>query len=101
MILALWCCRPDRVKVPPLRGIWAPRQHERNLILFIDADVCVQPNTLSRVIRSFEADPDQAALFGSYDDTPAKQDFLSQYRNLMHHFVHQRSRHEAQMISVF
>jgi hypothetical protein len=34
-------------------------------------------------------------LVGSYDDAPESADFLSQYKNLMHHFVHQRSRREA------
>jgi glycosyltransferase involved in cell wall biosynthesis len=65
------------------------------LLLFIDADVCVQPDTLGRVVAAFHADTTLSALFGSYDDSPARSDFLSQYRNLMHHFVHQHSRREA------
>jgi len=35
------------------------------------------------------------AIFGSYDDAPGSPDFLSQYRNLMHTFVHQTARSEA------
>ncbi len=38
----------------------------------------------------FEADPGLAALFGSYDDSPAAPGLVSQYRNLLHHFVHQQ-----------
>ena len=38
----------------------------------------------------FEADPGLSALFGSYDDTPAAPGIVSQYRNLLHHFVHQQ-----------
>jgi GT2 family glycosyltransferase len=32
---------------------------------------------------------------GSYDDAPGDPGFLSQYRNLLHHFVHQSSREVA------
>jgi GT2 family glycosyltransferase len=34
-------------------------------------------------------------VFGSYDDTPAAPNFLSQYKNLFHHYVHQHGRAEA------
>jgi hypothetical protein len=47
------------------------------------------------VAASFENEPELVALIGSYDDSPACPDFLSQYRNLMHHFVHQSSRQQA------
>ena len=36
-------------------------------------------------------DPELAAVFGSYDDKPAWTSFISQYKNLMHHYVHQTS----------
>ncbi len=35
-------------------------------------------------------DPALTALFGSYDDAPAAPGLVSQYRNLLHHFVHQQ-----------
>ncbi len=60
-----------------------------SLIFFLDADVAVHPETLSRAMAKFEADPGLAALFGSYDDAPASPGLVSQYRNLLHHFVHQ------------
>ncbi len=59
------------------------------LIFFLDADVAVHPQTLGRALARFEADPGLAALFGSYDDAPASPGVVSQYRNLLHHFVHQ------------
>jgi GT2 family glycosyltransferase len=65
------------------------------LLCFIDADVLVRPDTLARFSALFEADPDLAAAFGSYDDQPAEPDLLSQYRNLLHHFVHQTGRETA------
>jgi hypothetical protein len=34
-------------------------------------------------------------VIGSYDDTPADPGFISQYKNLFHHYVHHASRTEA------
>lgn len=65
------------------------------VLFFLDADICVHPDTLKRIRESFLAEPDLDALMGSYDDEPEHQDFLSQYRNLMHCFVHQTSRRQA------
>lgn len=63
--------------------------------MFIDADVVVKSETLGQVAERFENQPEISALFGSYDDAPAEQNFLSQYKNLQHHFVHQNSRSDA------
>ena len=60
------------------------------LIFFLDADVAVHRETLVRALARFERDPSLSALFGSYDDCPAAPGFVSQYRNLLHHFVHQQ-----------
>jgi len=65
------------------------------ILFFLDADVCVHPDTLARIQASFEEDPELDALIGSYDDSPQSKDFLSQYKNLMHCFVHQNSRTRA------
>jgi GT2 family glycosyltransferase len=59
------------------------------LIFFLDADVAVHRMTLARAHARFTNDPTLAALFGSYDDQPAAPGVVSQYRNLLHHFVHQ------------
>jgi glycosyltransferase involved in cell wall biosynthesis len=78
--------------------------HARNLgaraatgeiVFFIDADICVHHNTLSRLMNGFAAGPDVDAIIGSYDDSPEQQDVLSMYRNLMHRYVHQHGRKEA------
>ncbi|MFO0839368.1 MAG: glycosyltransferase family 2 protein [Phycisphaerae bacterium] len=58
-------------------------------VVFIDADVCVHPDTLERFAETF-ADPSVDAVIGTYDEEPADPGFLSQYRNLFHHYVHQR-----------
>lgn len=65
------------------------------ILLFVDSDVVVPPQILSRVAENFVHDPELAALFGSYDDEPAWRTFISQYKNLMHHFVHQQSTESA------
>lgn len=61
------------------------------LLLFVDADVVIAPRTLARVRSHFAAHPECAALFGSYDARPDAPSVVSQYRNLLHHFVHQRA----------
>ncbi len=66
-----------------------------DILLFVDADVVLQPDTLSRVADALSQRPDVDAVFGSYDDRPRDLSFLSQYKNLFHHFVHQQGHEEA------
>ena len=66
-----------------------------DVLLFIDADVVVPPNLVGRVAAHLQAGAALAAVIGSYDDAPADPGFLSQYRNLLHHYVHQTSHEEA------
>lgn len=65
------------------------------ILMFVDADVVLKNDTLARVAKRFETQPEISALFGSYDDAPAELNFLSQYKNLQHHFIHQTSNSEA------
>ena len=64
-------------------------------LVFVDADVCVHPDALRRIIQTFEREPDVSAVFGAYDFTPTAGGLISQYRNLLHRFVHQRDAGEA------
>lgn len=57
-------------------------------LVFIDADVCVHHDTLSKFAAVFTADSTIDAVVGSYDETPAEPSFFSQYKNLFHHYVH-------------
>ncbi len=66
-------------------------QAKGEVLLFVDADVLVTERTVALVAKRFMENPDVDALFGSYDDTPSEEDFLSQYKNLSHHYVHQQS----------
>ncbi len=65
------------------------------IILFIDSDVTVRRDTIALVVSNFQYNPDIVAVFGSYDDEPQEENFMSQYRNLFHHFHHQHSDTEA------
>lgn len=65
------------------------------IVMFADADVCVHRDTLRRFAEAFVADPGVTAIFGSYDDTPEAPGVVSQYRNLVHHYVHQLGAGEA------
>lgn len=74
------------------RGAQAARG---DILVFIDSDVCVHPDTLRRIDAHFREHPRSDAVMGSYDDTPAHPAFVSQYKNLFHHYVHHHSRPEA------
>lgn len=66
-----------------------------DIFFFVDADVVIPPDAFRQIEAAFSNDPQLAALFGSYDDEPGEDNFLSQYKNLIHHYVHQRSQEEA------
>ena len=66
-----------------------------DVIVFIDCDVTVHPETLGLIEKQFLAEPEVCGVFGSYDDRPTEAGLVSRYRNLMHHHVHQVSAREA------
>jgi glycosyltransferase involved in cell wall biosynthesis len=71
------------------------RSTTADLLLFVDADVVIAADAISRVNAAFQADPTLSALFGSYDASPTAGTLVSDYRNLLHNFTHQRSRHDS------
>src|SRR2546426_2153080 len=75
------------------RGVEASRG---DVIVFVDADVCVHSDTLRQFAALFAARPAISAAFGSYDARPPGPGFVSQYRNLLHHYVHLRGAGEAE-----
>lgn len=66
-----------------------------DILFFIDADVTLHPNTVSQVFQLFQQNPTMDAVIGSYDDAPGATNFLSQYKNLFHHYTHQTSQDNA------
>lgn len=67
---------------------------ERDVIAFVDADVCVHPDVRERLMAWFSKNG-PAAVFGSYDAKPPQEGIVARYRNLLHHHVHQTSNEVA------
>ncbi|MCH8020750.1 glycosyltransferase [candidate division KSB1 bacterium] len=104
----LWMTiREDTVSVAkqfPVKGIELSENHEpahaRNfgskcssadILIFIDSDVLIFPETISKIVQAFQEHKDVAAIIGSYDDQPHETSFISEFKNLFHHYVHQKS----------
>jgi GT2 family glycosyltransferase len=66
-----------------------------DVAFFVDADVALHSDALRRAAEAFGSDPTLEAGFGSYDDAPAAPNFLSQYKNLFHHYIHQHAHPQA------
>ena len=69
----------------------AARVARGEILLFIDSDVVVPSGALTRIQERLAEEPARAAVIGSYDCEPGSPDFLSQYRNLLHCYIHQSS----------
>jgi len=65
-----------------------------DIVWFVDADVVVEQDAVHELIAGF-SEPGVVAVFGSYDDRPPARNFLSQYKNLIHHYYHNRTDREA------
>jgi GT2 family glycosyltransferase len=66
-----------------------------DVLVFVDADVVAAPSALAGMCDVLERDPGLAGVFGAYGRHPAAANFVSQYRNLAHAFVHEQGRREA------
>ena len=93
---------PDAIVIRTTKAIGAGRarnlaveQAHADLLLFIDADVTINADTINQVLDTFSNDGNLTALIGSYDDAPGEDNFLSQYRNLFHHYNHQIANENA------
>jgi len=65
-----------------------------DILWFVDADVVVHDDVALSLHRGFD-DLQVVAVFGSYDTSPPARNFFSQYKNLVHHYYHQRASNEA------
>ena len=65
-------------------------------VAFLDSDVVVTPDHVTRALEALGTQPQAVAAFGSYDDRPAALGLISRYRNLLHHFTHQNASREAE-----
>lgn len=87
-------CLPKSVGPAKARNVGA-EESSGEILVFIDADITIPSDTLTGVRTTFLANPELSALFGSYDEEPFDHRFLSQYRNLFHHYVHQTANENA------
>jgi glycosyltransferase involved in cell wall biosynthesis len=96
--------RPDELvvqRVPAHSGPAAARNlgsaaATADVLVFVDSDVEVHPDALTRIRERFAVDHALTAVFGAYDDDPADPGLTSRYRNLLHHNVHAGSAGEAE-----
>jgi GT2 family glycosyltransferase len=65
------------------------KQAAGDIIVFVDSDVAVHPDVFVQIRAAFSSDSTLTALFGSYDDDPRPGGLVSDFRNLLHHHVHQ------------
>lgn len=64
------------------------------VLFFVDADVAIAPAAIDRA-KSLMSRKDVDAAIGSYDDDPAERSTVSRFKNIAHHYFHQRSRTDA------
>ena len=65
-------------------------------VVFLDSDVVVRPDTLTRLAETMMTRSDVDAVFGAYCDEPEAAGVVSKYRNLLHHYTHAQEPGEAQ-----
>ncbi|MGB5972341.1 MAG: glycosyltransferase, partial [Nodosilinea sp.] len=87
--------RYDTAEGPARARNRGARMAQGDILFFVDADVTVGHDTILDVETAFQQDINLAALIGSYDDQPGADNFLSQYKNLIHHYTHQVSSEKA------
>jgi hypothetical protein len=86
-------CR--RRRSPAVARNIGTRAARGGILLFIDSDVLVPSDALTRVLARFAEEPARGAVIGAYDAEPGSPDFISQYRNLLHCYIHQSSQNRT------
>ena len=87
--------RPEAGGPAGARNVGARAVRKDDILFFVDADVTIQQDAIGHVADFFRHNPTVAAIIGSYDDKPTQPNFLSQYKNLLHHYTHQTAHEEA------
>lgn len=93
--LALLYSKQLRQEDLPELETWGHARPRARSSFFVDADVTIHADTIAQIAFLFTENKTLAAAIGSYDDDSGAPNFLSQYKNLFHHYTHQTSREEA------
>ena len=88
------------IRLPTSRGAAAARNAgaraaQNENLFFLDADIVVKPDALARIAAILQERPDLSAVFGSYQKDTVPKNFVSNYKNLLHHYTHQISAPDA------
>jgi GT2 family glycosyltransferase len=89
------CCQNPSARGPAKARNMGALQARGDLLFFVDSDVTIPQDAVAQIQLAFANDPEISGVIGSYDDAPGAANFLSQYKNLFHHYVHQNSHEEA------
>jgi GT2 family glycosyltransferase len=87
--------RLDKNSGPSSARNLGAREAGGDILLFVDSDVVVAPGAVASLVDVFDREPTVDAVFGSYDSGPRAKGLISQYRNLLHHYMHQTGSREA------
>lgn len=87
--------RAEKTRGPASARNAAASMATGEVLVFLDADCTVHPDTLQRFADAFTQDPSLDALMGSYDAKPPVRGLVAAFRNLLHAHVHHRSSREA------
>lgn len=79
---------------PGLARNLAAEHAKGDILWLVDSDVIAREDGPTH-IRSAFADPEVGAMFGSYDTEPAGKPWFSRYKNLVHHYYHQKGNTDA------
>jgi len=80
--------RLDQRRGPAAARNAGAREAVGDIVIFLDADTSVHPDTLERFARKFSENPQLDAAMGSYDQLPTAPGAVSRFRNLLHSFFH-------------
>jgi glycosyltransferase involved in cell wall biosynthesis len=70
-------------------------------LFFVDADTVATTETLDRLRRVVTTHPELDVFYGAYDDEPADPGLVSSYKNLLHHYTHQHSAQQHEVVTTF
>jgi glycosyltransferase involved in cell wall biosynthesis len=87
--------RPDQWGGASAARMSGAERARGQILAFVDADVVVHPDALSRLVERLATDPGLSAVFGAYDDAPHAPAVLSRFRNLLHTYFHRQGDAEA------